>query len=565
MSRCFPFPPPGYQTNIKPHYPASLSPLFKEQNRTEKNHKKEKKGKEKKESKEKHEKERIYEKHEKERIYEKHREKKNKKEKHRDKKEKGLDNDKHKGIGLLSDEKRPVRPPNADLHKLGEKRKNRENDGSVTSVEKRVAGQSIFNYGEPVSKSNHLVSHTKIDKIASALDMSNFDGERRINNQFSNNVSAKKNKDGGVKFTGTGVMPVLANKEKTNEKTADVKKTGALRIVGENKFCGNALVQNVIKPVNLPDKSPRPMVEGKERKEKQAIVGVVQNRVGTMVKPVEKKLVSRVEKKGQARETEKEDDEKKPIHKVKDMDMVTKEEENVKAISEQKRHAQIPSKRDGSEHHMCTPSAKNDWKKDLSAPLSNGIQNILNTSNEGSATLLGKRKDIGLSEQMTEPNKLARTTASTHPLTETEPCQNSAAFASRPPMNTKAECTFGRDGTQRPSTNIKVEGNALKRNDTKTSPITQSSQITSKSTRKSEVSATPLHPDTKYLTQVLTVPKLDEWPEFDDQEWLFRGKSSQTRKPKVATSCVEGEPTVWASAVWLDPVQVFALPYVLPY
>ena len=180
-------------------------------------------------------------------------------------------------------------------------------------------------------------------------------------------------------------------------------------------------------------------------------------------------------------------------------------------------------------------------------------------------------------EHSSGPNKLARTTTSTHPSVmengrSMEPCQSSAGLApatQRPPMTVKVDPTLAPNDTQRlpVNVNIKVDAKERKINGMITQP---SSQSTAKADRKPDASfATrrPPHPDAKYLGQVLSVPKLDEWSGFDDQEWLFSSNhSSETRKkPEVDSSGVDNAPEVWAKALWLEPVEIHALPYVIPH
>ncbi|KAK9068714.1 hypothetical protein SSX86_012829 [Deinandra increscens subsp. villosa] len=72
----------------------------------------------------------------------------------------------------------------------------------------------------------------------------------------------------------------------------------------------------------------------------------------------------------------------------------------------------------------------------------------------------------------------------------------------------------------------------------------------------------PPHPDSKYLNQILSVPKLDQWCGLDDQEWLFSKKARPTfMKPSIR----ELEVQVWSEAKHIESVDVFALPYVIPY
>lgn len=72
------------------------------------------------------------------------------------------------------------------------------------------------------------------------------------------------------------------------------------------------------------------------------------------------------------------------------------------------------------------------------------------------------------------------------------------------------------------------------------------------------------HPDSKYLSQVLTVPKIGDWSESDDQEWLF-SKKGPLRRAHLELPGVNEEPCVWSEAVHIESADVYALPYVIPY
>ncbi|KAG6414683.1 hypothetical protein SASPL_122056 [Salvia splendens] len=55
--------------------------------------------------------------------------------------------------------------------------------------------------------------------------------------------------------------------------------------------------------------------------------------------------------------------------------------------------------------------------------------------------------------------------------------------------------------------------------------------------RKEKVAKTPTkppHPDMQYLSLILTVPEV-EWPQTDDQEWLFDRHVSETKRPRLAS------------------------------
>ncbi|XP_057808790.1 uncharacterized protein LOC131023241 isoform X2 [Salvia miltiorrhiza] len=83
--------------------------------------------------------------------------------------------------------------------------------------------------------------------------------------------------------------------------------------------------------------------------------------------------------------------------------------------------------------------------------------------------------------------------------------------------------------------------------------------------RKEKVTTTtttrPPHPDMKYLSEILTVPEV-EWAQSDDQEWLFECQESETKRPRLATPETK---QVWSEAVHLESADVTALPYVIPY
>ncbi|KAL2486854.1 hypothetical protein Adt_31610 [Abeliophyllum distichum] len=80
-----------------------------------------------------------------------------------------------------------------------------------------------------------------------------------------------------------------------------------------------------------------------------------------------------------------------------------------------------------------------------------------------------------------------------------------------------------------------------------------------------EASMKPPHPDSKYLSVVLTVPKMEEWSEFDDQDWLSSRKDPLSEKPEVGSVQINQERCVWSEAMHVESADVYALPYVIPY
>lgn len=91
------------------------------------------------------------------------------------------------------------------------------------------------------------------------------------------------------------------------------------------------------------------------------------------------------------------------------------------------------------------------------------------------------------------------------------------------------------------------------------------SEVSPSSYGSSEVSLTPPHPDTKYLSQVYSVPAADDRSEYIDQDWLFSGDRVRVHQKKKTTMFEAAEaPQVWAEAQLIDSADVVALPYVVP-
>jgi hypothetical protein len=71
----------------------------------------------------------------------------------------------------------------------------------------------------------------------------------------------------------------------------------------------------------------------------------------------------------------------------------------------------------------------------------------------------------------------------------------------------------------------------------------------------------PPHPDTKYLSQVQSIPPRGDVSECINQDWLF----SEDRVEREAASFEAAEShQVWSDAQLIDTANVVALPYVIP-
>ncbi|KAL2486853.1 Uncharacterized protein Adt_31609 [Abeliophyllum distichum] len=150
MSRCFPFPPPGYE---RKHPPEDLD-LLREEKCKEKKHKKEKKDKENREGREKRDKDRSEG---------KHREKRSRKEKHKDKNDKNRNKKKDEEDRGKDKEKSSISEESAVAGKFEE----RNGESLHPTVHKKATGSSldeakhatqlrVQNRGKPVQ--NNLIS-----------------------------------------------------------------------------------------------------------------------------------------------------------------------------------------------------------------------------------------------------------------------------------------------------------------------------------------------------------------------------------------------------------------------
>ena len=80
-----------------------------------------------------------------------------------------------------------------------------------------------------------------------------------------------------------------------------------------------------------------------------------------------------------------------------------------------------------------------------------------------------------------------------------------------------------------------------------------------------EAFSKPPHPDSKYLIQILSIPKVEDLSDNDDQEWLFSSNCLLSKESKAGSPQAEGTQHVWAKALQIESADVYALPYVIPY
>ncbi|KAL4326521.1 hypothetical protein AHAS_Ahas13G0008400 [Arachis hypogaea] len=587
MSRCFPFPPPGYEKEAR----TDEVDLLKKEKHKEKKHKKEKKDKEKKESKEKREKEGRDGKHkEKKDKKDKHREKKKDRDKDKDKdkvKVKEKDRDKAKVLdrdnsktGTADDKEFPRHAEGPNVGKAYQK-DSRQNDKKGTLVEEKPAKQHTIDNGEKARQNNHLAKENKDSKILMELDRMVRGGNGGTENhlvQFTN-IDHRKEEE-AVRFVGKGSGAWLDGKEKLKDKAFIAKKIDGKGIPAQDRPIANAAVQNHVGNFH-------PRVDGAPKvleKNRTLEAGNIHPRFDGLSKLMEKKIEKTLEAsiEGKEKVKEKKDEVKEKVKEKKD-----EGKEKVKEKKDEKRREKRKDREKEKKGHGKDKDRDKEKKKEEKAMEHTEVKNIeLNKSKEcNKAGPIGlnslsqvknghenavtgenpkKRKDVesnGVPRANDNwPSKLPRPSSS-HLFAENgrilEPCQISIPNAS------------DRQGGAAP--NVKIENKAGKINgiiDTQPFEVpSNKSHIAPPAPAEPVIGATikPPHPDTKYLSQVYSIPKMEEWSGFDDQEWLFGSSNFPETRRVVGSSEVTEPHQVWSEGLHIEPVDVFALPYVIPY
>ncbi|KAL8120924.1 uncharacterized protein LOC141724972 [Apium graveolens] len=563
MSRCFPFPPPGYE---KKPIPEDANILKKEKTK-EKKHK-DKKDKERREGKDKKDKEKSDK---------KRREKKERKEKNKEKDhEKGSTSGEKRVLGQSENcngakshqsekergkEKKESSSTLADKngaksHQSEKERGKGKTESSSTSEDKRQIGQFEYCNGEKrhqkVERSRDK-RNTSIEKKLSVQIQGHTGGDKPVQLSFGDKDSQDskfqlefskrindEEKGSGIQlvegFMGMGLKKdertdriangdtrtVVKGKEKIKDEQVDNRKTNGQRIYHEEKFNGNAMSQN--------------------------FTGSIQNKTG--LSNSTDKFEQRMDGKEKSKEREIDDkrrDKRKSKHKDKQSQGTEKTLEKEKRKEDKAKKEHKKSKKDSLR------SSNND---DTGGPSNNKMpqisQDIKVAASEGN---LKKRKDSEkngfLQEHVIRPEKLPR--LSSYPLSENrqelEPFKTITPFTPQKQGADKHLEVCNKDTTE----------NGLTGPHQLPTSAPQPSPAIAEASRKSP------HPDMKYLSKVLSVPQVQEWSDVDDQAWLFNNKKSLLSKSEVDPNGVNQGQQVWAEALRIESADVFALPYVIPY
>lgn len=519
MSRCFPFPPPGYDKKPIP----DDGNVLKEERQKEKKHKKDKKNKEKREGKEKRDKERSEGKHKEKRDKkDKH---KDKKDKHREKKEK-KDRGKEKEKSSLSEASKVLRVAEGNR---GEKLVLKEGKDNTNCLDENTCAVQFHGQnGEEPVQCNFIARGTEESKYVQELGKRIRDQEKVTSNQLERLPGAEKRRDDeSERFGVSNHRNSGEEKGKSTNKEFDIRKVDGQGYREEARISGHSMAQN--------------------------LVGTAKTEVSEIPAMVEKNGKRRMEEKEQTKDKrEKRGDnhkdkgtEKKDQGKEKDRGKERKKEEKVKNKSEQKK-SELGKLIDANRSNLTDAT-----HKAASSPSE--------PSNKAKAEgNLKKRKDLeinGFHDDEIRPSKLQR--PASHPVMENgrkfEASQTPGFFASDLP-DVAASLKLDNKKHKKNGT---VESQSLPFYKEKPSmPIVPDVIL--------EVPKKHLHPDSKYLNQVLSVPKIEEWSDGVDNDWLSGSKECLSKKDKV-DYVVDEEPKVWSNALYLESADVVALPYVVPY
>lgn len=550
MSRCFPFPPPGYE---RKHKPDDLD-LLKEAKRKERKHKKEKKDKERKKDKEKKEKDGSDE---------KHRDKKDRKEKHKDKKEKHKDNKKDKEDRGKDKEKSSISEELTVAGKLEDKSggklqpkvHSKDRSGFVDEGKRSILFQGQ-NGGKP-SQSCLPSQLNEESKFVQELDRRIRDDQGGAGSQLPERVAVVDYKDQEMVSRGATINSSgLLVEEKVDNKNKRIdRKTDPQGV--KNDFCASKMVQNLM-----------PITKAK-------LEGVA--------KPVDGQNGRRLEYREKYKETgviKQGDKQKDRVKESQTKEKEKKKDENAKTKNENKNSSQNQFKDDGSnDPGGFTGRRSTDL---LKANMDLLKETNINAANEEN---IRKRKEYTngfLHESEIRPNKMQR--PGPHQLTENgrklEPFQTPTksshdkhALPNSVRVDNRERLMNGLIEAHKPSppkpkpaattvaSNQIAEASKVPRQDSHSA--NKALKVPNIEDLMAEASRRPPHPDSKYLVEVLTVPKMD-WSELDEQEWLF-SKEGPAAKQRVESVGDSEDQHVWSEAVHIESADVCALPYVIPY
>ncbi|CAN4104597.1 unnamed protein product [Withania somnifera] len=628
MSRCFPFPPPGYEKKPRPED----GDLLKEEKRKEKKHKREK-GRDKKEGKEKRDKDRSDG---------KHREKKDKKDKHRDRKEKHKDKkkdkDKDKEKSDISEEAKVAVLPGASCGQELPRGDEHFKSGSINSQEANFHDQSHSQHAEELSKPSLPAVETQESKFVQDLARRIRDEQKGTVNHLAERfpvVSKRDEKTNSMYVKDSGNS--AKEKEKNKEKSVFSNKMDGKQVRVEPRIGANAILSSFPEMAKSKFHGLLPPLEEtvenrREEKEK--------SKERRDDKPRDKKKNKEKDAKSHGEEKEKKKKEKgkdKSAHRKSDQDksreinksnfvgvsntspqvpLVLKD--NIAGVSEGNHRKRKDSETNGFLREnelrpakLTRPSSSDQSTLNGKRSETHQKSNILSSDKQGVATdfqVINKEPSLNGSVKLSKKHGVATDTVvgnmETHQkadvlsskkqgvctdiqvINKEQSLNGPIKLSNKHRVATDIEMVnkeHGINGTIKlpnkhgVSTDIEVGNKEHGVNGTiKGQPLTiskpkalsvskpKASSMSAGADHIAEASKRPPHSDSKYLNQMLSVPKMEKWSGFNDEEWLSGGKSTHVRNPEICLDEVKYH-RVWSEALQIDSADVCALPYVIPY
>ncbi|XP_057484404.1 uncharacterized protein LOC130770823 [Actinidia eriantha] len=504
MSRCFPFPPPGYE---KKGGLGDTDLLTKEIHK-EKRHKKDKKDKGKREKKEK--------KKDKERSDGKHKEKKDQKDKHKDRKDKDWDKDK-----------------------------------KMTLVEKNIVvplnGQYGKNYG-----SNCLQNGDSTDsKLLLELGKRIKDYGARENKMFQSiSVTYQKNGELPGRVVEINIGNSTEGKEKYKSKREGDRNGDGQQNKGEANGVANAFVQNFYAINQKRVGVAGPVDEDvKKHKHKDSDGRGDKQKDRSHEKNSKSKHKDRTKKEKEGKVKEKEPNKDHPILRESRKDRMDS-------------HNCIPS------YLLKESDKSSTYKLNLGKRKEPEMNGFLHDDgirpNKLPRLISPSSHQLVENGRKLEPREAANNhkvevkVSSSHQMLQNgrkldpNPTAIQSGSESQRVVNS---CKTDKDVR----INGFVEAQQLNACSSKPPSIPIQAKV------KVEASAKLPHPDLKYLSHILSVPQVAEWSDSGDQEWWFSRDKIHPEKPKSGSFEVDGMPQVWASSLRIESMDVTALPYVIPF
>ncbi|XP_050205420.1 uncharacterized protein LOC126655333 [Mercurialis annua] len=610
MSRCFPFPPPGYEKKAR----VDDTDLLKKEKHKEKKHGKDKKDNEKREGKEKRDKDRSKD---------KHREKKDRKEKHKDK-----DRDKDKDKNHSSEEKKfEGQSGYYNGEKCGSVNlQNRETGDSVhveelarrIRNEDRASGSQMFPKVVATDKRRVDVREMVVEgdqRKGLVLERDQRKGEVRGmlverdqgKGEVRGMVVEREQEKGDVRgmvmerdqgkweVRGMVVERSINNHFQEKEKASSKNLVAAERIVSNHSQEKDSLKNKTTLVVGrsfsnfeehrkVNGQRNHVNATGLEKPFGQNSFGMDQERVEGIVKLVEKKDAEK-QMEGKVKNGQKEYDSKGDKHKTKDREKSRKSKHKDRSKEEKKektKEIKEPSKEQPilKENSSKLKESRKD-PLDFRNNISPGALKLSSVSPAAEA-ILGKRKEPERNGHLLDaeirPSKFPRPASSSPLVVENgkklEMCQTAVRFVSEKQglgnshgVDIKEQKINGFIKPQQKINGLITAGQKINGLIAERSHIssTKSSAVGVPAGENGEAVPKPPHPDMKYLSRILSIPKMEECLDVDDQEWLLSCNHPRSTIPSRGSPGIDGAQQVWAETLRIESADISALPYVIPY